>query len=907
MALAAILTSAVLMILPLTTTSTTYQWNPSDSADSGAVALDRSWPQSLEVNVTFRCSAIYRDILSTGGFNLYCHNYGILAKSGKTVFGPIHGSDGDSIRFTFDGLKGTAAFSNRSTHEWSSAKLRFKDFPVFHELNSLTPAHDGISVALTTRPSALDFDVRRWILAGFALLLAIGSALAFRVAPVKGEHHTGGFRRFWPQNIGVLGALSVSAMAIPMFYDDGWVIQRVTQYLQTGYLGDFYYHSNAWLPQGFLTEFILSAFIGAGANYLVLRLLVVLILWATWLVVVATARRIKRDLAPLAVWLSAAVFVAIAAVFGTSLRAESWVGLFTAACFYFIVRYLESNSTRHLFGAGAFAGLAAATHQSGFVAFVGFVVLAVYVLVTKRWRLSRELVVVVFAVIATTLAFFFVGYDLTTVISGARDFSDDAYSNRLDEFFRVGQIAGHAISGARRFAVLVVIAILALGIAAIRHVRGTNRQWLIILLLSPIGLLLTSSKWAWHVAVLAIPAALLAMLVIQFDKSTEEFPRLRFALILPAVAVLVGVSLASAGYWGSFDHSVLTWDRYSDKIAGPDTQWWWLGGAVVLAVIGAMLDRRSAERDLPRTLGSWIAILSMVVPVASSLAWVFADTYLVPRNTGLGWTVLGQNTNQLLNQGNDMCGSLGSDARYTTRVVPLDVNSPYGENTALLMRSSGTEGLGFDGVEGWATVPGDRSATSTRSYRLPAAHYAKDPYAIWLNIGKNDIRFEATITILAQGMDKTSVVRKFTVGDSLDSWTWSKVEFTVPTIARSVRVVVNSSAKEPIYVTQPVMDIRGSAQNVLAGGTVLVPPSVLPSVPCATLPSASGGLFPATPFVVLVHPYDDDSLLRYYPYTRVSITELNEVQTGMPAIGKAEYDNAGGLTKTAPGLLPISP
>jgi hypothetical protein len=138
LAVAALLVSVILMILPLSTTSATYQWNPSNSSDSGAFPLDRSWPQSMVVDATFRCDDVDRVVLSTGGFQLSCQKNAIVAKSGKTILGPVNGTDGDSIRFAFTGETGDAVLSNLTTDESSSKQLKFSNFPIVHKLASLT-------------------------------------------------------------------------------------------------------------------------------------------------------------------------------------------------------------------------------------------------------------------------------------------------------------------------------------------------------------------------------------------------------------------------------------------------------------------------------------------------------------------------------------------------------------------------------------------------------------------------------------------------------------------------------------------------------------------------------------------------------------------------------------------------
>jgi hypothetical protein len=112
-----------------------------------------------------------------------------------------------------------------------------------------------------------------------------------------------------------------------------------------------------------------------------------------------------------------------------------------------------------------------------------------------------------------------------------------------------------------------------------------------------------------------------------------------------------------------------------------------------------------------------------------------------------------------------------------------------------------------------------------------------------------------------------------------------------------VRVVVNAVAQSALVVTQPVVDIRDTGANVLDAGSVFVAPSTLPSIPCAILPSSAAGLFPATPFIVLERD-TRNFLLRYFPYQRLYITELNEMRRGHPGIGKVSYDHAGSLTNT---------
>jgi hypothetical protein len=419
---------------------------------------------------------------------------------------------------------------------------------------------------------------------------------------------------------------------------------------------------------------------------------------------------------------------------------------------------------------------------------------------------------------------------------------------------------------------------------------------LIILMLAPVGLLLTSSKWGWHIAVLAIPAALLTLLLIQFGKHSEDWSRPRFVVILPVIALLAGVSLAQVGSWGSLDQSVITWKRFAERVAGPDTQWWWLAAIVILVAVGAALDQRPIEREKPRAIGASIAIFGLLLPSAASGAWIFADTYLTKPNDGLGWTIFGQNIKELAGHDSGECGSLGNTPDFTTDVTPL-VAAPDSGNRQLLMRPASTESLGFDGVEGWQTVPGNRSAISTRSYLVPDSHNATDTYALWFNFTENDSDVDATIKIVASKAGNLTVVRKLGVGRSPESWMWSKIEFALPRDSESVRVVVNTATQSALVVTQPVVDIRDTGAKVLEAGSVFVAPSTLPSIPCAILPSAAEGLFPATPFIVLERE-TRNFLLLYFPYQRLYITELNEMRSGHPGIGKVSYDQAGSLTST---------
>lgn len=817
----------------------------------------------------------------------------LLVSSGKSAFAPLAGSRGDHVRLTFDGDSARATLENQSNGTQQALTLPYADFPRFTQLSAETPKRDELSVHLVTRPTSVRFDALRWVLFAAALVFST-IAVSISRPRVRRPVPTSTVFAYWPQHLTVALGITAGATFVPMFYDDGWVIQRVTQFLSTGYLGDFYFHANAWLPQGYLTESLLSVLVSWGLPFIVLRLFVAALLLIAWLMLARAALLIRRRISRSAVWLAAFTFIAIGAVWCVSLRAEAWVCFFLAAQILFFVRYLQNRSPVSFFISGAFAGAAIATHQTGFVSLVPLAFMGYFAVRGLRAPHRFGLIISVAGIGAVTLAMFFAGYDLHTILANVKDFSDGAYQNRLDEIYRLGQVSGPAISSARKAGWIITIFVAVMAIASLHRARGMQRALSVIALLMPFGLLLTSSKWGWHYGVLLVPATLLVLLLVDESPGVFRLGRPRFAIWLPLLTIGAAVSLASAGSWGDYDFSQFDWSSFSNTIAGPSTQVFWFAAILTGAGLGFAIDRRALGVLGGERIGVLLTCVLLVVPAAASAAWIIKDTMTTSTEGYSNWTLLRQNLKTLALQGSGSCGILGNQPVFAGEIDPLEISGAAVETTMLIPIEA--DGFAWPGTQAWSTVGQNGENAGTPFYTLKGGQEQNGQFAFWWQTHHRERDGQVAMSIVsrfADGSESSQSVIEVVPNYS----SWNKVEFGVPSDAVAVRIVLNGTPGGDIEITQPVITYMRSASDVLSNGTSFIAPNLLPGVPCAKLPAANAGLFPLFNYLI-ARTYPEDSQLwieQYFPPDSVMLTQLGAARPGVPNIWQAEFDLASAL------------
>lgn len=887
--------SLTLVFKPLHTTSYEYKWNPSSSSDSGVFPLDRSWPEELETNFKFVCeSTTLQRVVSLGGLEILCNQNSVFVITGKTKLTYNSLNTGDDISVLFDSKSSELQIRNLSSGVIKSKTIPYNDFPKITQLNSPNPSVVNLSVYIKTRPDSISPDYLRPLLLIVTIGFAIGAILIRQ--PIKQirkiEQPT--MFPFWKQGLFVSVSFFISALLIPMFYDDGWVIQRVSQYLKTGYLGDFFFHSNAWLPQGYLTESFLSLFIAAGLPYLVIRLFVVFLLIVTWVLCVQSISLLSPNrLSQVSVWIASATFVAISSVWCISMRAESWVCVFLAAQFYFLVRYTKNLSWLSFYLSGFFAALAVSTHQSGMLALIGSFGLVFLALKQHKWKIQATLLIAVVAIVATFVAMFFIGYDLSTLVSNVKDFSDGAYENRLNEFNRIGEIAGQAISSARKFGWILSILVFAFVLSNLSKIKKSFRFYAILLLSYPLGFLLTSSKWGWHLGVISVPIFLVFLFTLNYMKKQSPI-KLKPSISLPILVLGAGISVASNGSWGTYDFRSLSWPDYSEFFAGPQSYIYWYVAAVLVYVLGRIIERR--DNKIFNKLSTVLVVLVVLLPSTTAAIWIVSDSFLYKQPGLNSWTMLRQNLKVLTQKDSQSCGILGSVPAYSGQVQKLEtLGSPEG---AQLLDIVPSKLFGWKDITVWSSENSESQLESTDFYQVKYPITKGHHFAVWWNSNSDFVEDSAYISIGFRLTDGSETSKLYVMDIPDEGGTWNELKIDLPTKAVSLNVQTYGNQYSYLQVTEPLLVSDMNARSTLAQGTTFVAPSYLPAVPCAKLPYSAQGLFPVPNFIISQN-YNLDTRMwveQYFAPGSLMLTNIGQVEQGVPAIWKATFNTPSKVT-----------
>jgi hypothetical protein len=884
--------SFYLIFLPNKTDSFTYSWAPSDSLDSGVFPLDRSWPKEFEISFENNCDYVSDTLLfSSGGFEIYCIGEEIYAKSGAAVSDVLNSNIGDEVEIVFDSEVSALKFYNFSNGDSLSRTLVYSDFPKFSQLVVNESIPNNFNLVLTTRPASLSFDPNRLLLLFVVFALGFSSVFLFSKKSKNEKHRVRPIRSYWPQSILVFVGLFSSSLVMPMFYDDGWVLQRVSQYLETGYFGDFYFHSNAWLPQSYITETLLSLLYGQGVGYLGLRVFVSMILFVSWLFILQSALLIKRKLSKQVVWLAAGVYLSIAGVWSLSLRAESWVTLFLAVQLYFFTKFVFDRKLSFFLLSSTFAGLSLSTHQSGFVSLIPLLAMGGFALYQNRWRISLQLLLATLVSVSIILSLFFVGYDFNTILSNVRDFSDDAYQNRLNELSRIAEITGNFVSSARKFGALIILVVLVFALSKISELNGFTKFFSAVALIMPSGLLLTSSKWGWHIAVLALPISLLVLLVFDSGQKGRR-GNYRYSILLPVLVTIAGISFASIGIWGTYDHRALSWDEYSDFFTAGTAQLFWALLVLVSILIGLLIDKFSPKYFGLNFIGTSLTVLLIMLPATSSAAWIVADS-LYEKDPGFfSWTMLRQNLKSVLVNDKNSCGILGSVPAYTSSVQPLQPTLSF--NLEPMLTKVKPLKFPWELVSAWSSELNSDKLSNTPVFQIPESFSPSDSFSIWWQSDYSSENLSQQIVLTKFYPDGTSTSEYTELLVPKVGGVWNKYQFKLEQGLTGISFATLGNEDNFIIITQPVRETVSTAVVTLSAGSTFIPPSYLPSVPCAELPAANRGLFPIPDFIVS-KDYNLDTRMwieQYFPEGSPNITELGKVEYDSPAIWRIEFIEA---------------
>jgi hypothetical protein len=411
---------------------------------------------------------------------------------------------------------------------------------------------------------------------------------------------------------------------------------------------------NRPVPQRWLYEWVLGTSVGWSDVIIVLRSLSLFAALVAWLLIRRSilpviARGVPSRAVVATAWVMHVLFVA--AWFAT-LRPEPLLVVLTVAVLAVVASWPREVRLWPYATVIGCLGLAIATHVSGLVAF--------FAAVPAIWWGLRDLrrdAPVVLAGVAWGGAFSFVavflGSNLRQSYLASTLFRDGgAHSlGPLDLFTYVeGAVGGSTLMRASfAFAAIGVIALLVRVVLAVDWTFDSHLDALTVGAgLLPLGLLLTPSKWLWHLAVLA-PVATVgwAWIVNRLERrpSSTRAPLVLFNVLLGLIvawSLVPAWSSQNLGGWGPVGLRHVSADIWSQRLpwlVGDETRWW-LWVLLLMAMGGSIswVHRRRGGRGGEASAITWMLVASLGVLVPIQLLPPVIDSVVA----GDDWTFVRQ-------------------------------------------------------------------------------------------------------------------------------------------------------------------------------------------------------------------------------------------------------------------------
>ena len=300
-------------------------------------------------------------------------------------------------------------------------------------------------------------------------------------------------------------------------HDDGWVQHRALSFLHRGFFGAVYSNDDALVPQGWLPELATSLLGLTGAEGVHFRLISVLFWVASWIVLLATISP-QNALASSRFGLLA--MAATWAIFGSTfligLRPETFVVFVGSLFLFFATRFFNDRSVSSYLAALFFGGLGFVSHQSGLALLGPAVFLVLTALMRAESRNFRNKIWVLnFTAGFFLLVTLFVPGSPNVLSKESLNFLTTTHTPQLllGELNRLGSLFSFElpslslvfVTGSLVGSLWVEKLLEQKGRPSIGNfVASQNLSLAIMASLWPIGLVLTSTKWEWHYAVLGI-------------------------------------------------------------------------------------------------------------------------------------------------------------------------------------------------------------------------------------------------------------------------------------------------------------------------------------------------------------------------------------------------------------------
>lgn len=405
---------------------------------------------------------------------------------------------------------------------------------VVNSLSSQATPSGGMSVTLETEGRSEDRPSTLHDLAVLIGLLAFGIMVFLSVTPTKRSIQTRvrmGWLKPSRQDLTVLASCVAAAMITMPFADDGWVLARSRLLAVAGWslhtqLIDPYQEGIANI-QGFIYESVLGLTVGRSNIILVERSLTIVAILLTWLIFSRVViPRFVSNPSKLIRWLFVGMFILYTWGWMT-LRAEVIINLCSMALLGVLVsRRFTRNPPLQILLLGCIAGLALSTHQTGTTTCLaaGIAILILLIRDRRNWIQAGSSLIGALGILTLLI---FVNQNIPMLLGSMNDYTNlqevwgHSPSGLLGEMQRLQHYSIVASTPQRLFFTICLVGVSSLIIGTITlwgKLRRVPSLRLVVLasLVMPVGLLVTSSKWAWHYSVLLVPGLVGLLLAIEY-------------------------------------------------------------------------------------------------------------------------------------------------------------------------------------------------------------------------------------------------------------------------------------------------------------------------------------------------------------------------------------------------------
>lgn len=686
----------------------------------------------------------------------------------------------------------------------------------------------------------------------------------------------------------VVGSMVLWTVVGPTFYDDGWVLETVTNRARTGFFSSYYGSDGAQLPLGFLHDAILQGFARISTDLLWLRVPALLAGIAIWILIRWGLHQAGLTRSFSARITAGGLLIVFWVAWASTLRAEPMVALLGMVALACAMQFSRDHSVAALFVLIASAALASTLHPAGITTWA-----ALLIVTPEIWRWIRAappesvtvLTVIGGTVAAVALIVLLADTDLAHWSINRHAFTRSEHGlGWRDEFSRYQLLLGPTIYGtvARRATAILSVVAIGLFLTRTRRVRDAALDLPIQTLMWALLLLaFTPSKWPWHFGALSGVAALACGCEIGrlgHERIGAPGRTRRSVLALAAIVVAGAVIWRGHQYWGTGTLVRIIYGTRGDGLAGIDLSSITLWAALGLGAVGggALLVRRrgSRTRSRPDALVTSSSMIGLYGIGALALAVGLSTTALfgIDGLTAHGWSLAKQNLGRVPGG----CG-LGGEFDIADPLIGADlvVAAPSVEGTpadAALPRATGQR------IEGSAPPPRRLTRTAPRqlgdSFTTPAngtgtvvspwwtlpggsgGHAPKVSLAVAGAVGAGELPFFVQYGRGSiGGFESLGLERLETVGSPTK---WTAVPLpgeTVPNGAEVVRVVAvdNQVGKAEFlaFSTPWISEFASLSRRASADGdAILVSPTLRPYFPCARAPSLSNGIAEAPSYLV---------------------------------------------------------